>query len=244
MTISFSTLTILNQTLKTYAEALRFGPLAHPDTTNFENKIVSVRNFLPEETMVMLQNAVLRQVRPDRIHIPIHKRGATISYHELHVHAPEAVVFYQSEELRDWGTSIVGSRIMPTPLSDLNSCSVLIYDKPQDHIRRHYDLNFYRGRHFTALLSLVNTNADSTGVSSAQLIVRFPEGDKVIPTPPNTFVFFEGAYVYHGVTPLKEGECRIVLSMTYCTDPSASAFQNVRRRFKDIAYFGPRALWT
>jgi len=28
-------------------------------------------------------------------------------------------------------------------------------------------------------------------------------------------VFFEGAFVYHGVTLLREGERRIVLSMTF-----------------------------
>jgi len=178
-----------------------------------------------------------------RIHIPIHKRGATVSYHELRRCAPELVAFYQSQELRDWCSCVVRSRVFPTPLSDLSSCSLLIYDKPYDHIRRHYDHNFYRGRHFTALLSLVNANSDRNDVSSAQLIAGLQEGERVIPTPPNTFVFFEGVHIHHGVTPLREGECRIIRSMTFCTDSATTPFQTLQRRFKDIGYFGLAALW-
>jgi hypothetical protein len=32
--------------------------------------------------------------------------------------------------------------------------------------------------------------------------------------------------------------------MTYCTDPRATWWQGMARRFKDMAYFGVRALWT
>jgi hypothetical protein len=39
-------------------------------------------------------------------------------------------------------------------------------------------------------------------------------------------------------------ERRIALSMTYCTDPSASFSQGVARRLKDTAFFALRALWT
>jgi len=54
----------------------------------------------------------------------------------------------------------------------------------------------------------------------------------------------EGACVRHRVTHLGAGEKRVVLSMTFCTDPRATPLQSAGRRFKDIAYYGPRALWT
>jgi len=69
------------------------------------------------------------------------------------------------------------------------------------------------------------------------------EGERAIPTPPNTLIVFEGAKVRHRVTALAEGERRIVLSMTYCTDPRNSRLQEAARRVKDTAYFGLRALW-
>ena len=65
-----------------------------------------------------------------------------------------------------------------------------------------------------------------------------------ISTAPNTLVVFEGALVHHQVTPILEGERRIILSMTYCTDPRAHWWQAASRRIKDTAFFGIRALWT
>ena len=71
-----------------------------------------------------------------------------------------------------------------------------------DHIGWHYDHNFYNGRHFTALLPLVNENSAEQRLSSAELVVKTPSGTTMIPTPPNTLVLFEGAVVRHTVTPL------------------------------------------
>jgi len=210
----------------------------------FGEKIVAVPGFLAEETFRGLLNTFQRQRQSQRVHIPVHKRGAALSYHDLQHSAPEIISFYRSPHLHDWCSLVVGDPVVPTPPNDLSSCSILIYDKPRDHIRWHYDINFYRGRHFTALLSLVNRNKEGTGLSSAKLMVRRKSVDIEIPTPPNTFVLFEGACVYHGVTALGEGECRVILSMTFCTEPAAGKLQTLQRRFKDIAYFGLRALWT
>jgi len=44
--------------------------------------------------------------------------------------------------------------------------------------------------------------------------------------------------------PILDGERRLMLSMTYCTDPGATWRQGVSRRMKDTAFFGMRALWT
>jgi hypothetical protein len=239
----YADVAFLNETLQEFGQAIRFGPFSAPDSKHFEHNLVSASPFLSASKLAMFQRVARQTTPPTRVHIPIHKRGATISYHELHSCAPELIAFYQSQELRDWCSSVAGCRVVPTPLNDLSSCSLLIYDKPHDHIRPHYDHNFYRGRHFTGLLSLVNTNADGTDVSSAKLIVRYPSSYRVVPTAPNTFVLFEGAYVHHGVTALREGECRIILSMTFCTEPSATPFQTIQRRIKDIAYFGLPALW-
>jgi hypothetical protein len=121
---------------------------------------------------------------------------------------------------------------------------VLFYEKPGDHIGWHYDHNFYRGRHFTVLVPIVNRSADGGGLSAARLKVRVGEGEREISTPPNRLIVFEGAKVLHKVTPIAGGERRIVWSMTYCTDPRNSALQGIARRVKDTAFFGLRALWT
>jgi hypothetical protein len=215
-----------------------------PDKPTFDRKISYFHDFLPETELSRLRNAAERQAHAKRVNIPTHKRGEAISYHELEDSAPELITFYLSPELRQWCSDVIGERVQPTPSHDLSSCSLLIYDRPNDHFAWHHDINFYKGRHFTALLSLVNTDASGAGVSSAKLRIREKEGDSVIPTNANTLVLFEGAYVYHSVTRLGEGERRIILSMTFCTNPAASALQTFIRRGKDIAYFGLRALWS
>ena len=57
-------------------------------------------------------------------------------------------------------------------------------------------------------------------------------------------MLFEGAKVPHKVSPILEGERRVVISMTYCVDTLSSGGQAVARRVKDTAFFGIRALWT
>jgi hypothetical protein len=210
----------------------------------FSERIVAVDHFLDPADFAFLRDTALNLANAKRVHIPLHKRGATISYHNL-LHSAAAIpALYHSMDLRNWCSNVVGEKLYLTAHDDLSSCSILIYDKARDHIRSHYDLNFYRGRHFTALLSLVNTNSTGDGLSSAKLFIVKDNAKTIVPTPPNSLVLFEGARVRHGVTPLRRGECRIIMSMTYCANPSASRVQGVQRRFKDIAYFGLRALWN
>jgi 2OG-Fe(II) oxygenase superfamily len=134
--------------------------------------------------------------------------------------------------------------VRPTPIHDQSSLSVLVYNKPGDHIGWHYDHNFYRGRHFTVLLAIHNAGRAAQGLSHAVLEARLPGREIAIVTAANTLVVFEGARVRHKVTPIRDGERRLVLSMTFCTDPSSAWWQGWTRRLKDTAFFGVRALWT
>jgi hypothetical protein len=210
----------------------------------FSRRLVSLGRLLPETILEHLRGVVASARTHERSYIPGHKQGGTIAYEHLHHLAPELVAFYQSQVLRDLVSAIVGVPVVPTPLHDQSSCSLLVYDRPRDHIGWHYDHNFYRGRHFTVLLCLVNEDRVHGGLSSAHLQARIDGKDEVVPTPPNTLVVFEGAQVLHRVTGLGPEQIRIQLSMTFCTDPTAPWFKSLIRRGKDIAYFGIRALWT
>ena len=94
------------------------------------------------------------------------------------------------------------------------------------------------------LVPLVNRHLREDRLSSAQLVIRQDGREVAIPTPPNTLIVFEGARVFHKVTRLEENELRVMLSMTFCTRPETSLIKSTLRRFKDIAYFGVRALWS
>jgi len=177
------------------------------------------------------------------LRLPAHKQGESVSYQSLLRTAPEIISLYRSAALHNLCSAIIGQRIQPTPLDDPVSCSLLIYSQPRDHIAWHYDFNFYNGRHFTALLSLVNQGRAADSFSSAALVIKKGDEEETIPTPPNTFVLFEGNRVLHCVTRLQADETRIILSMTFCTDPSTTFIKKTMLRVKNTGYFGIGALW-
>ena len=218
--------------------------LAPQTVPSFAERLATIPDFLPAD----IRQRILAEIEGvgdiERSYLPLHKQGGTVAYETLREHAPTVVALYRSPAMRKAIAGIVGLEVQTTPLTDKSSCSVLYYVKPGDHIGWHYDHNFYKGRHFTVLLPIANQGEGPDGLSTARLLVRRGRNERVIPTPPNTLVVFEGARVLHRVTPLAEGERRIVLSMTYCSDPRNSRLQEAARRIKDTAYFGVRALWS
>jgi hypothetical protein len=226
---------------QTHAQELGLARHAVPD---FSRRLVRVPDFLPAGVFARLRGDILRLQMAERSFVPAHKKGGTIAYETLIAEAPSVVAYYHAPELMRFFSSVIQAEVSPTPVDDQSSLSVLIYDRPADRIGWHYDHDFYRGRHFTALLPVVNDGSAEGGLSHANLVARVDGREVEINTAPNTLVLFEGAVVRHKVTPIEAGERRIVLSMTCCTDPRADLWQAIARRFKDTAYYGVRALWT
>jgi 2OG-Fe(II) oxygenase superfamily len=220
------------------------GDLAHREPPRFVDRFAVMPDLLPTRAFGALKAEAERLVAPERSFVPAHKKGGTVAYETLIASAPALVSFYHSPDFQDFISRVVAARVRPTPINDQSSLSVLFYDKPGDHIGWHYDHNFYRGRHFTILITIINVGQAAEGLSHAELKARTAGQEVAVRTRPNTVVVFEGARVRHKVTPIQAGEQRLILSMTYCTDPRAWWWQGVSRRLKDTAYFGVRALWT
>lgn len=233
-----------NQLVAEYSAVLDLPEQLPERLPDFQRRIAVVPEPLPAPAFAKLRKAALRHANAERSYFPAHKQGGTVAYEDLHHLAPEIVAFYQSDYLRRFCSTLIGESVWPTPINDQSSCSLLFYNRPRDHIGWHYDYNFYQGRHFTLLLPLVNRHLQQDRLSSAQLVIRQDGQEVIIPTPPNTLIVFEGARVFHKVTRLEENELRVILSMTFCTRPQASLLKGTIRRFKDIAYFGVRALWS
>ena len=206
--------------------------------------IVRVTGFVSSQYLSSLRReaeANIERMIPS--FIPTHKKGRTLSYEAIHRYAPACLSFYHSPHVQEWVSSVVGMPVYPTPDGDQSSLSVLCYREKGDHINWHYDHNFYRGRHFTVLLSLANEAAGG-GLSRSQLQRKKPGGEEqAFDTSPNTIVVFEGSRVLHRASPTAEGDLRIMLSMTYCADPRTNWFKEFARRMKDTAFYGIRALW-
>jgi hypothetical protein len=206
-------------------------------------RIIRVERFLDFGHLDELRaQCEANRARAERSYIPRHKKGGTLSYEAIHRSAPACLAFYRAQGLRDWLSTVVGERLEPTADHDQSSCSILYYDQPGDHIHWHYDFDFYRGRHFTVLLSLVNRSAEG-GLSAGRLLQRRRSGEVIEwDTSEGVLILFEGARVLHRASPVTEGDRRVMLSMTFCTDPRIHPLKELARRVKDTAYYGPRAL--
>jgi hypothetical protein len=211
---------------------------------SFDRRFATVDAILPDAKWRAVWREIDKLVDTERSYLPAHKKGGTVAYETLIEKAPAIVALYRSADFRELVSQITGVAVAPTPLHDQSSCSILFYEKPGDHIGWHYDHNFYKGRHFTVLIPVINRDARDRGLSAARLYAKLGAKDVEVATPPNRMIVFEGARVRHKVTPIAEGERRVVWSMTYCADPRNSAWQGVARRVKDTAFFGLRALWT
>ncbi len=206
-------------------------------------RLVRIDNFLTPECLRLLRSEAEDNIpRMVPSYIPTHKKGRTLSYENIHRFAHGCLGLYHSPELRNWVAEITRLDVVPTPDRDQSSLSVLCYKEAGDHINWHYDHNFYKGRHFTVLLSLAN-ESQAGALSQSQLMKRTHQGDEIIDTSPNVLVVFEGAKVLHRASPTAEGDLRIMLSMTYCADSRTSWLKEIARRVKDTAFYGVRALW-
>lgn len=226
------------------ADASWFEPAFLTANVSFAQRLVVVSRVFTSAQLEIICNEAMDLLSAERNYVPGHKKGGTIAYETLILQAPAIAGLYHSPEFIALASRIAGVSLKPTPLNDQSSLSLLWYDRPGDHIGWHYDHNFYKGRHFTLLIPLINEGHAAGGLSHAQLMAKLPTGETTIATPANTLVMFEGARIHHKVTPVIEGERRMVLSMTYCADPRARWWQGAARRIKDVAFFGPRALWT
>lgn len=217
--------------------------LSPEQVPSFEKRLAVISDFLPDADFGALKQEILKLIGVERTYLPGHKKGGTISYSTLRKEAPNVIALYESPEYKKLLSRIVGAELQQTPLTDESSLSVLVYSKAGDHIGWHYDHNFYNGKHFTVLIAIENKGNEPDGLSSAKLMVRNKSGDTIYPTPPNTLIAFEGSKILHQASKISEGETRIMLSMTYCTDPTNSWIKEIIRRIKDTAFFGVRTLW-
>ena len=185
-------------------------------------------------------------VRPkiNRNFIPKHKKGGSVSYYLLQESAPAIMALYRHSDWIGMLSQIAGAPLLLCPDEDPHACALYFYTEPGDHIGYHYDTSYYKGARYTLLIGLHDQ-------SSSQLVCQLHTKDAdrevqelSLATQPGTFIFFNGDKLYHAVTPLAEGEERIVLTMQYVTDPAMGLGHRWFSNMKDaVGYFGWSALF-
>jgi hypothetical protein len=211
-----------------------------------QNECLFLERFLPAAVVERHLLPEVDKLRPNvhRNYIPGHKKGGAISYYTLCEKAPLFLALYKSPAFVDFVSRLTGVGVQPCPDADPHACALYFYTEPGDHMGFHYDNSYYKGDRYTILMGLVQRT------EHCRLVARLYRDDPARETReiqlaygPGALVIFNGPKLYHAVTPLGEGEERIVLTMEYVTNPEMGLLNRFISNMKDaIAYFGVRAL--
>lgn len=212
-----------------------------------QNEFLVIKQFLPrsfvESTLVPHAQTVKADL--NRNYIPGHKKGGSVSYYTVQEQAPQFLDLYRSGSFKAFLNRLVEADLMLCPDHDPHSCALYYYTEPGDHIGFHYDTSYYKGARYTILMGLVDRS------TRCKLVCELFKGHPTksprhleMVTEPGDLVIFNGDKLWHAVTPLGEGEERIVLTMEYVTDPDMSAVKRLYSNLKDsFAYFGVRTVF-
>jgi hypothetical protein len=210
-----------------------------------QDEFLFIKGFLPPAAIEVLLDDV-RRLEPglNRNYIPRHKKGGSVSHYAIADGGPALLAFYRSERLRRFLGELVRADLQLCPDEDPHACALYFYTEAGDHMGYHYDTSYYRGARYTVLFGLVQ---DSSSRLLCRLHTRQPGRAPVemaVATEPGSMVIFNGDKVYHGVSPSREGERRVVFTMEYVTSREMGRAQRLFSNLKDaFAYFGIRALW-
>jgi hypothetical protein len=210
-----------------------------------QDEFLVIPRFLPPAAVGALLDDV-RRLEPglNRNYIPRHKKGGSVSHFAIADEGPALLALYRSDRVRRFLARLVRADLHLCPDEDPHACALYFYTEAGDHMGYHYDTSYYRGARYTVLLGLEQE-------SSSRLLCRLhtrqpgrPPVEMAVATDPGTMVVFNGDKVYHGVSPAREGERRVVFTMEYVTSREIGRAQRLFSNLKDaFAYFGLRALW-
>lgn len=210
-----------------------------------QGSFVFLPEFLAPEAMAQLKAAVAAvQASINRNYLPGHKQGGSVGRHTIDELAPFIADLYRSRPLIDMLEGIAGERLQLSPPDDPHAYALYFYTRPGDHIGWHYDTSYYAGRRYTVLLGVID---ESSCRLDYELHTR-EKGVAVVPgsiqIPPGGMVFFDGDALRHRITPLKEGETRVSLTLEYLTDARMRRGLRLISNFKDaLGYFGFRQVF-
>lgn len=206
-----------------------------------QNEFLHIPDFLPTERLAAIQArlpALASQVH--RNYIPGHKKGGSISRFTLAERAPDIAKLYEDAALKAWLSALCGEQLMPSPEDDPHAYALYYYTEAGDHIGYHYDSSYYRGRRYTVLIGLVDNSSSRLQYQLYRDLDQTTEQGSIA-LRPGAMLFFNGDKLYHRVTPLGEGEERVVLALEYVTDARIHPWRRFVSDMKDaIAYFGFR----
>lgn len=210
-----------------------------------QNEFIAVENFLPAACLNPLLDALpALEPRVHRNYIPRHKKGGSISRHDLDQFAPDYAALYRSSSLRTVLGALTGAPLQECPGNDPHTYALYYYTEAGDHIGYHYDTSYYKGARYTILLGLVDQSSCRLEYQLYKDVPGKTMREESISLAPGTLVVFNGDRLYHRVTPSAAGERRVALTLEYVTSPRMHPVRRFVSNMKDaIAYFGFRQVF-
>jgi alkylated DNA repair dioxygenase AlkB len=214
-------------------------------TYHDQNEFIVQERFFPKGILDELLCEVDRvREQVNRNYIPFHKKGGSVSFYDLRKDASVILALYQSPAMLGLVSRLAKTELMLCPEDDPHSCALYFYTEPGDHIGWHYDTSYYHGARYTVLVGLVEKSRQCRLV--AQLYKDIPNRetqDVQIPLDSGSIAIFNGDKLWHAVTPLGEGEERVILTLQYVTNQNMGSVKRAFSNLKDaFAYFGPAAI--
>lgn len=210
-----------------------------------QDEVLFIPEFLDPHAIGPLFDDVKR-LTPllNRNYIPGHKKGGSVSAFTIAEKGPALLSFYHCEAFRHFLSRLVKADLKLCPEQDPHACALYFYTEAGDHMGYHYDTSYYKSARYTVLVGLVQA-------SSSRLLCRLhtkqsghEQKELSFSTTPGSMVVFNGDKLYHAVSPSKEGERRVVLTMEYVTDISMGGAKRIFSNLKDaFVYFGVKSLW-
>ena len=212
-----------------------------------QNECLILKKFLPRSVVESTLVPVVERLRADlnRNYVPGRKKGGSVSYFTIQKKAPEFLELYHSVAFRDFLSRLVNVPLVLCPDTDPHSCALYYYTEPGDYIGFHYDTSYYKGARYTILLGVIDQ------APSCRLAYQLFKDDPTrqmqevhLSTGPGDMVIFNGDKLWHAVTPLGDGEYRVVLTLEYLTSQEMGTFKRLYSNLKDaVGYFGLKAVF-
>lgn len=182
------------------------------------DNIVYVENIFNEEYYNMISKQFNNLDKYNPTDMMMLRKSSGINFFDLH-NTDEFIgclETYYNNELLEFLSNILKKPIQRTSLSDINSCSLLIYSKKGDHINWHIDNSIYHGDRYVVLYTVKNEN-ETTNTLSQNTFHYIINGEEFkIQMKPNSILLFKGSEIYHKSTAIDQDEKRVLLSMTFC----------------------------
>jgi len=168
-----------------------------------------------------------------RMHVPFVRSGGTVGARRLRVEAPAMTALY--DELVGVVSKLIGRPLYAKHDDDDHGFALYCY-RAGDFMRAHHDMcGCAEGNSYSVTVGIVDD-------SSARLECRLTDGRELaIATRPGSLTVYNGSRILHGVSRLRAGQRRVVLSGSYRTTPKPDPIRHLAQRVTDgLLYYGIR----